>query len=418
MIRRKLFVVIQNDNLKILSSSPKIQGKIVTGPEITLVCYNLEFQDPNHSELIFFLNDKSFCIPLYDRVISCFCFPEISKETVLSLEWLDYSLSEEESISTLIEFVTDQHQLNKFYIETQEKYDILSSFIFLLKNLRPNGHFHDLIEYFPFSKKVLAFLFRISQLNNEKLKEAKLSILFIKKFMEVILNDLFNATLFGPFTSLLFYWNYIICNASFEREQYKIDMKFFSFIFYDEIDLNKGFLLHQLNLDFIKTMNEFGFPEVLLLSYINIYDNQLNCIFESQFYQKKLNECIKNHTQLHQLIIDKLNSYKNFDSDFQTIQNMCSYFASFCLLYKNYIDFSSLNYDLIQDKKIKEIFMSLFSHKEIMQHQSLFWIDDENDQYDQIYNENQGFPCISNTVQLLPQQTFYMPKQYKPPTTF
>ena len=474
MIKRKLFIIFSNEyekNTKILLNNAKIANHEKIVGKFILDFYELEFnlKEDCVIKLENNTNNDSIVKDLYHTMNTCICFPNLIKNDLRKLDWIDFSIQNDKFIDIYFKFITLQHKINRFYIENQENFDILSTFIYLIRNIRKNGILLELDQMFIYSKQILSFLFRIAQIDDDKIKEIGISFSFIQHFIDIFLNDLYYSALFGPYTCILYYWNYYICvdkeieHGNYNRKNYKLNRKFMSFLYSDSSNLNTGYYMKEENFDFISTFCDFGFHEVLMLSYFSFYDQEFCQLIKEKNGQNKKQEKIENEIKINiqDLFIEKLKGYEQnlidrdpyFSNLFIINEDVCSPFVSFCL--KNFPTFnpSLLNlssvfsdYDTNSEKvnqylcTICHCISSLLKIKcpplplepKLGQDQVMpFWEkgDEDNetaaDSFDQLYLEERGFIRIKRTNKaqetgepLMPKNFFIIsnPKMPKPTT--
>ena len=264
MIKRRLFYLTKNPFTVEEAFTPQTETLHVEGI--------LNLEDINTSfESYETIKEIRVCGKVIDIKNTLINAVSDSEDDIRDLAWIDYSLTEEKKIDSLLDFVSTSHRLNKFYVEKQEKYDILSTFIYLLRNIRKNGVLYEFDEFFEFSKKVLSFLFLLNKNSNGDFQK-ELSLTFIRLFIQRYLRDLYCACLFGPYTSILFFWNLFIVET-FKTD--KIDMPFFDVS--PKCDDIAGGLTLKENLDFIQIMIDYGMNAIISFAYLYQFDDFFYC---------------------------------------------------------------------------------------------------------------------------------------------
>ena len=441
MLRRKLFIILSNEydqNTKITVDAKILKHHKING-KLTLAFYDFEFESKEKCiiKLVNEANSDSISKNLYCSINNCICFPKIDKKDLIHFDWFDFSIEDDTLIDVFFKFITLNHCWNRYYIENQEKYDILSTFIYLIRNLRENGVFPELEQMFSYSKQILSFLFRIAQIDDDKIKESRVSIAFIKHFIDSFLNDLYHASLFGPYTCILYFWNYFVCNdktaegLNYNRNKYVIKRNYMSFLFSDATNINRGYYMKNENFEFIESFYEFGFREVLILCYFNYYDHDfydLNTKLKNfPVILQKDNAIFKGAKQhnAQDLFIEKLKGYEqsliNRDPFFNNIhdinEDVCYPFVNFCIhIYPEFFkDKSLFNLSLILNdngslsndvnqylfsicscvSKLVDIQLPDLEVETKIEEKPIFtfWVDDDtpHDEFDQLYLESRGF---------------------------
>lgn len=170
-------------------------------------------------------------------------------------------LFDEESIEITLNYVICYNDIHTLKHVTPNYKDYNNHLNFILLNLRQHNHTCSKMKIKNLSQSILTLLLNIKK----NFVKIDFSLAFLKSILEFHLKDLLNLSRMYIYTSLLYYWNNLICNLKTEYGQYKIDMNFFDLY---NSQLNSEFNQEIISdFSFLERIVFYENPEVLLYGY-------------------------------------------------------------------------------------------------------------------------------------------------------